>query len=106
MRLEPQMWNAIEEIAAREGVTINNLCTQIDKKRADLAVTVGLTSATRVFIIAYFRRLFWQYERNSSVKTHGIQKKNDRLRRTSIAVWALEKVVSDHESDSQEVTPD
>lgn len=106
MRLEPQMWNAIEEIAAREGVTINNLCTQIDKKRTDLAVTVGLTSATRVFIIAYFRRLVWQYERRPPENSDGVPRKTSQLKGASLAVWVLEKVVAGRDADSQEAPPD
>lgn len=106
MRLEPQMWNAIEEIAAREGVTINNLCTQIDKKRTDLAVTVGLTSATRVFIIAYFRRLVWQYERRPSDRSDGIPKKVSQLKGASLAAWVLEKVVTGRDGDGQEAPSD
>lgn len=58
MRLEPQMWDAIESIARIEGTTLNSLCTQIDQRRRD----VGLTSATRVFIISYYRHLVRRYE--------------------------------------------
>ena len=53
MRLEPQMWEALESIARQEGTSLNNLCTQIDQRRRG----VGLTSATRVFIISYYRQL-------------------------------------------------
>ncbi len=53
MRLEPQMWDALESIARQEGTSLNNLCTQIDQRRRE----VGLTSATRVFIISYYRQL-------------------------------------------------
>lgn len=59
MRLEPQMWDAIESIARIEGMTLNALCAEIDQRRRD----VGLTSATRVFIISYYRRLVSNYER-------------------------------------------
>lgn len=58
MRLEPQMWEALESIARGEGITLNNLCTQIDQRRRE----VGLTSATRVFIISYYRQLVRRYE--------------------------------------------
>jgi len=47
------MWEALESIARQEGVSLNNLCTQIDQRRRE----VGLTSATRVFIISYYRQL-------------------------------------------------
>lgn len=58
MRLEPQMWDAMETIARLEGMTINRLCAEIDQRRRD----VGLTSATRVFIISYYRQLVRSYE--------------------------------------------
>lgn len=65
MRLEPTMWDALEDIARREGLTVNGLCTLI-KDRLDEQIRrrgpgadnaeVTLTSAVRVFIAAYFRR--------------------------------------------------
>ena len=65
MRLEPTMWDALEDIARREGLTVNGLCTLI-KDRLDEQLRrrgpatdnseVTLTSAVRVFIAAYFRR--------------------------------------------------
>lgn len=58
MRLEPQMWDAIETIAQLEGMTLNRLCAEIDQRRRD----IGLTSATRVFIISYYRQLVRSYE--------------------------------------------
>lgn len=61
MRLEPQMWDAIETIARLEGMTLNALCGAIDQRRH-----VGLTSATRVFIVTYFRQLVWSYERGGA----------------------------------------
>ena len=57
MRLEPQMWGALERIAGSERVTINNLCTRIDRRRRE----IGLTSATRMFILSYYRCLVWRY---------------------------------------------
>lgn len=65
MRLEPSMWDALEDIARREGMTINKLCTSV-KERIDQQAQmrgipaekaeVTLTSAVRVFIAAYYRR--------------------------------------------------
>jgi len=65
MRLEPSMWDALEDIARREGMTINKLCTEIKERidrQAELRgippekADVTLTSAVRVFIAAYYRR--------------------------------------------------
>lgn len=52
------MWDAIETIARLEGMSVNRLCAEIDQRRRD----IGLTSATRVFIISYYRQLVRSYE--------------------------------------------
>jgi predicted DNA-binding ribbon-helix-helix protein len=51
MRLEPEMWDALAEISEREGLSLHDLCMLVDKQRGDSS----LTSATRVFIMSYFR---------------------------------------------------
>ncbi len=51
MRLEPDMWNALDEICHREKCTVHDICTLVDSKRRDSS----LTAAMRVFILAYFR---------------------------------------------------
>jgi predicted DNA-binding ribbon-helix-helix protein len=65
MRLEPSMWDALEDIGGREGLSVNDLCSRIkdrldeQKRRKGIPVDdreVTLTSAVRVFIAAYYRR--------------------------------------------------
>jgi len=51
MRLEPEMWDALEDICRREGTTVNALCSQVDGERTQSS----LTAAMRVFILGYFR---------------------------------------------------
>jgi predicted DNA-binding ribbon-helix-helix protein len=51
MRLEPDMWDALEEICRREALTIHEVCTLIDGRRH----RSSLTAAMRVFILHYFR---------------------------------------------------
>lgn len=51
LRLEPAMWDALYEIAEREGLTIHELCTQIQSRRQEST----LTAAIRVHILIYFR---------------------------------------------------
>jgi predicted DNA-binding ribbon-helix-helix protein len=51
VRLEPVMWQALREIAARERCSVNDLVTGIDRRRADS----GLTAAIRAYIVAYYR---------------------------------------------------
>lgn len=59
------MWDALEDIAQREGLTVNHLCTKISERLDDQTYLRGLatgagvvtmTSSVRVFITAYFRR--------------------------------------------------
>jgi predicted DNA-binding ribbon-helix-helix protein len=89
MRLEPQMWESLEKIARTEGVTINSLCTQIDLRRGG----VGLTSATRVFIISYYRHLVRQHELERGLSGPGIAPRIAGLKGASLARWVLDTVV-------------
>ena len=52
VRLEPQMWKALKEIADREKCTIHDICTLV-KMRKDEGTS--LTAAIRVFLMLYFR---------------------------------------------------
>ena len=51
IRLEPEMWDALHEICAREGRSLHDICTEIDRQRTEAA----LTASVRVFILNYFR---------------------------------------------------
>jgi predicted DNA-binding ribbon-helix-helix protein len=51
MRLEPEMWSALLEIAAEEGLTPHELVTRIAAVRG-----VNLTSAVRCFVISWYMR--------------------------------------------------
>ena len=51
IRLEPAMWQALREIGAREGKTMNALVTEIERGRAQSS----LTAAIRVFLLDYFK---------------------------------------------------
>ena len=51
MRLEPAMWDALEDICRREGLTIHDVCSLVDTRRSQSS----LTAAMRVFILGYFR---------------------------------------------------
>lgn len=53
MRLEPEMWEGLTDIARRERITINELCSRVNSRRRQSS----LTSAMRVFILAYYRQL-------------------------------------------------
>jgi predicted DNA-binding ribbon-helix-helix protein len=52
VRLEPEMWRALREIAIRERCRIHDLCSVIQmRKNPD----TSLTAAIRVFVMLYFR---------------------------------------------------
>jgi len=51
LRLEPAMWDALEEICRREEMSQHELCARIDERRR----ASSLTAAIRVFIVNYFR---------------------------------------------------
>ncbi len=51
LRLEPAMWDALEEVARRENRSLHEVCTWVESQRDALS----LTAAVRVFILAYFR---------------------------------------------------
>jgi predicted DNA-binding ribbon-helix-helix protein len=53
LRLEPEMWDALEEVAKREGVRVSDVVSRIDR---DLrGPGSGLTARVRVFVLGYFR---------------------------------------------------
>src|SRR5713226_1999824 len=51
VRLEPVMWDALQDIARRLRVTIHDLVTDIDRERT----ASSLTAAIRVYIVDFYR---------------------------------------------------
>jgi len=51
LRLQREMWEAIDEICQREGISIHELCTRIALAKK----TRSLTAEVRVFTVSYFR---------------------------------------------------
>ncbi len=51
VRLEPQMWEALNEIARREGRTVHDICTEVDADRVQSTFSASL----HVYILTYFR---------------------------------------------------
>jgi predicted DNA-binding ribbon-helix-helix protein len=50
MRLEPAMWDALQQICRREGKKLTELVTEIDRSRQESS----LTAAIRVYLLLYF----------------------------------------------------
>lgn len=52
VRLEPEMWNALRDIAKRERCKIHDICSLIHLRKNH---GTSLTAAIRVFLMLYFR---------------------------------------------------
>lgn len=52
VRLEPEMWASLKDIAQREGTTIHHICSLISLRKLD---ETSLTAAIRVFLVLYYR---------------------------------------------------
>ncbi len=51
LRMEPYIWDSLKEICDRERLALNEICTQIDRRRGE----ANLTASIRVFIVSYYR---------------------------------------------------
>lgn len=51
IRLEPLMWQALEEVARARNQTIHELCSEVDARRGDSS----LTAAIRCALLAHYR---------------------------------------------------
>ncbi len=64
MRLDSSLWVVLEEIARREGRTIQDLCTQVDKRRG----AMSLTAAVRAGLVDYLWSALREVEIKEQVK--------------------------------------
>jgi predicted DNA-binding ribbon-helix-helix protein len=51
LRMEPYIWDSLKEICERERLTLNEICSLIDRRRGD----ANLTASIRVLIVSYYR---------------------------------------------------
>lgn len=58
MRLDKETWQALSDICKRENITLYKLCSLIDSSKG----SSGLSSATRLFVLSYYRRSLAKYE--------------------------------------------
>lgn len=77
IRLEPAMWDALEEICRREDMTLHEVCGLIDSRRQ----ASSLTAAIRVFTLTYFRAA--ATEDGHASNGHGTLYATRRRRRTA-----------------------
>ncbi len=52
IRLEPEMWDSLKDIARREGCSIHDVCTLVNLRKN---ARTSLTAAIRVFLMLYYR---------------------------------------------------
>lgn len=52
IRLEPEMWIAIKDIAKREKCSVHDICSLVYFRKSD---STSLTAAIRVFLMLYYR---------------------------------------------------
>jgi len=58
MRLDKETWSSLSDICKRENITLNKLCSLIDSSKG----VSGLSAATRLFVLTYYRRSLSKYE--------------------------------------------
>jgi predicted DNA-binding ribbon-helix-helix protein len=51
VRLEPAMWDALQDIAHQQRITVHELATDIDRGRT----ASSLTAAIRIYIVDFYR---------------------------------------------------
>ncbi len=61
MRLDRETWMSLADISVREGTTIHALCSKIETAKGQS----GLSSATRLFVLLYFRYQLNKYEQSA-----------------------------------------
>lgn len=61
MRLDKETWQALSDICKREGVALYKLCSLIDLSKGGS----GLSSATRLFVLTYYRHSLAKYEKET-----------------------------------------
>jgi predicted DNA-binding ribbon-helix-helix protein len=71
VRLEPEMWDALQEITLRQGITLHQLCTEIARQRG----VSSLTAAIRAYALAYFRAA--ATERGHRAAGHGSLRRDE-----------------------------
>lgn len=65
VRLEPVMWEALQDIARRQERTIHDVVTQIDRERT----ASSLTAAIRIYIVGFYRAAAGGEPRRAAAET-------------------------------------
>lgn len=74
VRLEPEMWSALNEIASMESMTIHGVCSAVDDCKLE---DESFSSALRVFLLKYYRDVA---RGNIQLEKTGNERKSERGR--------------------------
>ncbi len=75
MKLDPENWDALAEICKEEKISLNALLTLINELKGD----VGLSIATRVFIVSYLKNMIKNIKLHKSPTIDNIKDLNKFL---------------------------
>ncbi|HCQ71686.1 MAG: hypothetical protein CL570_01275 [Alphaproteobacteria bacterium] len=99
IRLEPDMWKALKEIASREQCTIHDICTLVKMRKKE---TTSLTAAIRVFMMLYFRAATTEEgHRRASHGSFSVMAKRARLTEEDAAYFSCIKPMPSNNDVSQ-----
>ena len=85
LRLERHYWEGLDDICRREGCSLNDLMTEIERRgKADQGEPFCLTSAARVFVLDYFRSAETEAGHASAGHSQGNPVANSILSRPSV----------------------
>jgi predicted DNA-binding ribbon-helix-helix protein len=69
VRLEPVMWDALQDIARQSRQTMQDLVTEIDRRRS----ASSFTAAIRVYIVDFYRAAALRAGQPSGVQPHDLR---------------------------------
>ncbi|MBO7332824.1 MAG: ribbon-helix-helix domain-containing protein [Alphaproteobacteria bacterium] len=61
MRLEKEVWNALSESCKQRNISLNTLCSQVEKSKDN----TGLSSAMRIHALNFYRELVKIYRQQT-----------------------------------------
>jgi len=100
LRLEQEIWEALEEICDRERLTLNELCSFVDTHHSDL----NRTSAIRTFVVAYLRAIATRARRRKAWRGRIVLAEGDEMDSASVRMdRKLERLRAARGRPAQEV---
>ena len=90
IRLEPQLWDTLDEIFRREFCTLHDVCSYVAERKPPHG---SLTSSLRVFILGYFRTCATEDGHRSSGHGQGmfLSQQQERRQMRAVKVNGLER---------------